>query len=189
MKIDLKGLQLEIDKLDKTINSYEKNILNLYNQLSSVSIYWKDKNALRFIENVNVVKKQANVKLIELKSVKESLKYLIYKYESIGQQIEFDLKKKTIINKIFDDYILKLEKINKKYNQIDLVYFNSLSDAFIKQQITIQSIENDIKNIKFNINRTFDKLEEIELQFAQRLKKIKVDYIREMDLNVIISGE
>lgn len=189
MKIDLKGLQLEIDKLDKTINSYEKNILNLYNQLSSVSIYWKDKKALRFSESVNVVKKQANVKLIELKSVKESFKYLIYKYESIGQQIEFDLKKKTIINKIFDDYILKLEKINKKYNQIDLVYFNSLSDDFIKQQITIQSIENDIKNIKFNINRTFDKLEEIELQFAQRLKKIKVDYIREMDLNVIISGE
>ena len=111
MKIDLKKIQLEIDNLDKTINRYEENLLNLYNQLLLTSIYWKDKNSLKFNENISQEKKEANIKLLELKSVKNTFKYLISKYENIGQKIEFDLTNREKINKFFDDYILQLEKM------------------------------------------------------------------------------
>ena len=63
MKIDLKKIQLEIDNLDKTINRYEENLLNLYNQLLLTSIYCKDKNSLKFNENISQEKKEANIKL------------------------------------------------------------------------------------------------------------------------------
>lgn len=181
MKIDLKDLKLKINSLDKTINEYESDTLNLYNQLLSTSIYWKDKNSLKFNERVSLEKKQANIKLLELKSVEETLKYLISKYENIGQKIKFDLKGKEKINKLLDDYILQLEKILEQYNQLDLTNFNELSVKLTNQEVVIKELKNDMKIIKDNINEKFNKLEEIEIQVAQRLNKIKIEYIKEIN--------
>lgn len=185
MKIDLKKIQLEIDNLDKTINRYEENLLNLYNQLLLTSIYWKDKNSLKFNENISQEKKEANIKLLELKSVKNTFKYLISKYENIGQKIEFDLTNREKINKFFDDYILQLEKILDQYNEIDMTYFESLSEVLTNQMLSIKKIKDNMQVIKDNVNKIFDKLEDTEIQVAQRLNKIKVEYIKEINSNSI----
>lgn len=185
MKIDLKKIQLEIDNLDKTINRYEENLLNLYNQLLLTSIYWKDKNSLKFNENVSQEKKEANIKLLELKSVKNTFKYLISKYENIGQKIEFDLTNREKINKFFDDYILQLEKILDQYNEIDMTYFENLSEVLTNQMLSIKKIKDNMQVIKDNVNKIFDKLEDTEIQVAQRLNKIKVEYIKEINSNSI----
>ena len=185
MKIDLKKIQLEIDNLDKTINRYEENLLNLYNQLLLTSIYWKDKNSLKFNENISQEKKEANIKLLELKSVKNTFKYLISKYENIGQKIEFDLTNREKINKFFDDYILQLEKILDQYNEIDMTYFESLSEVLSNQMLSIKKIKDNMQVIKDNVNKIFDKLEDTEIQVAQRLNKIKVEYIKEINSNSI----
>lgn len=185
MKIDLKKIQLEIDNLDKTINRYEENLLNLYNQLLLTSIYWKDKNSLKFNENISQEKKEANIKLLELKSVKNTFKYLISKYENIGQKIEFDLTNREKINKFFDDYILQLEKILDQYNGIDMIYFENLSEVLTNQMLSIKKIKGNMQVIKDNVNKIFDKLEDTEIQVAQRLNKIKVEYIKEINSNSI----
>lgn len=185
MKIDLKKIQLEIDNLDKTINRYEENLLNLYNQLLLTSIYWKDKNSLKFNENISQEKKEANIKLLELKSVKNTFKYLISKYENIGQKIEFDLTNREKINKFFDDYILQLEKILDQYNEIDMTYFENLSEVLTNQMLSIKKIKDNMQVIKDNVNKIFDKLEDTEIQVAQRLNKIKVEYIKEINSNSI----
>lgn len=185
MKIDLKKIQLEIDNLDKTINRYEENLLNLYNQLLLTSIYWKDKNSLKFNENISQEKKEANIKLLELKSVKNTFKYLISKYENIGQKIEFDLTNREKINKFFDDYILQLEKILDQYNGIDMIYFENLSEVLTNQMLSIKKIKDNMQVIKDNVNKIFDKLEDTEIQVAQRLNKIKVEYIKEINSNNI----
>ena len=185
MKIDLKKIQLEIDNLDKTINRYEENLLNLYNQLLLTSIYWKDKNSLKFNENVSQEKKEANIKLLELKSVKNTFKYLISKYENIGQKIEFDLTNREKINKFFDDYILQLKKILNQYNEIDMIYFENLSEVLTNQMLLIKKIKGNMQVIKDNVNKIFDKLEDTEIQVAQRLNKIKVEYIKEINSNSI----
>lgn len=185
MKIDLKKIQLEIDNLDKTINRYEENLLNLYNQLLLTSIYWKDKNSLKFNENISQEKKEANIKLLELKSVKNTFKYLISKYENIGQKIEFDLTNREKINKFFDDYILQLEKILDQYNGIDMIYFENLSEVLTNQMLSIKKIKDNMQVIKDNVNKIFDKLEDTEIQVAQRLNKIKVEYIKEINSNSI----
>ena len=185
MKIDLKKIQLEIDNLDKTINRYEENFLNLYNQLLLTSIYWRDKNSLKFNENISQEKKEANIKLLELKSVKNTFKYLISKYENIGQKIEFDLTNREKINKFFDDYILQLEKILKQYNEIDMIYFENLSEVLTNQMLLIKNLKDNMQPIKDNINKIFDRLEETEIQVAQRLNKIKVEYIKEINSNSI----
>ena len=39
--------------------------------------------------------------------------------------------------------------------------------------------------IKDNVNKIFDKLEDTEIQVAQRLNKIKVEYIKEINSNSI----
>ena len=185
MKIDLKKIQLEIDNLDKTINRYEENLLNLYNQLLLTSIYWKDKNSLKFNENVSQEKKEANIKLLELKSVKNTFKYLISKYENIGQKIEFDLTNREKINKFFDNYILQLEKILDQYNEIYMTYFEILSEVLTNQILSIKKIKDNMQVIKDNVNKIFDKLEDTEIQVAQRLNKIKVEYIKEINSNSI----
>lgn len=185
MKIDLKKIQLEIDNLDKTIDRYEENLLNLYNQLLLTSIYWKDKNSLKFNENISQEKKEANIKLLELKSVKNTFKYLISKYENIGQKIEFDLTNREKINKFFDDYILQLEKILNQYNEIDMTYFENLSEVLTNQMLLIKKLKDNMQHIKDNINKIFDKLEDTEIQVAQRLNKIKVEYIKEINSNSI----
>lgn len=185
MKIDLKKIQLEIDNLDKTINRYEENLLNLYNQLLLTSIYWKDKNSLKFNENISQEKKEANIKLLELKSVKNTFKYLISKYENIGQKIEFDLTNREKINKFFDDYILQLKKILNQYNEIDMIYFENLSEVLTNQMLLIKKIKGNMQVIKDNVNKIFDKLEDTEIQVAQRLNKIKVEYIKEINSNSI----
>ena len=185
MKIDLKKIQLEIDNLDKTINRYEENLLNLYNQLLLTSIYWKDKNSLKFNENISQEKKEANIKLLELKSVKNTFKYLISKYENIGQKIEFDLTNREKINKFFDDYILQLEKMLDQYNGIDMTYFENLSEVLTNQMLLIKKLKGNMQVIKDNVNKIFDKLEDTEIQVAQRLNKIKVEYIKEINSNSI----
>ena len=167
------------------INRYEENLLNLYNQLLLTSIYWKDKNSLKFNENISQEKKEANIKLLELKSVKNTFKYLISKYENIGQKIEFDLTNREKINKFFDDYILQLEKILDQYNGIDMTYFENLSEVLTNQMLLIKKLKGNMQVIKDNVNKIFDKLEDTEIQVAQRLNKIKVEYIKEINSNSI----
>lgn len=185
MKVDLKELQSKIDSLDKIINEYETNILNLYNQLLSASIYWKDEDSLKFNERISFEKKQASIKFLELKSVKETFKYLISKYENIGQKIVFDLKSKEKINKFLDDYISQLEKISNHYNQINLSNYksidNGLSIKLTNQKLVVKKLKNNMKTIKDNINENFNKLEEIEIQIAERLNKLKIVYIKEIN--------
>ena len=117
--------------------------------------------------------------------MKNTFNYLISKYENIGQKIEFDLTNREKINKFFDDYILQLEKILDQYNEIDMTYFENLSEVLTNQMLSIKKIKDNMQVIKDNVNKIFDKLEDTEIQVAQRLNKIKVEYIKEINSNSI----
>ena len=186
MEINVSNLKSEINRYNKIINDYEENILNLYNELFQTQTYWQDGNSIKFINTLELEKRQTNNKIAELKSISDILKYITTEYEKIGNKIAFDLSTKNLIDTYFNNYISKIDNIIKKYNSLDISFCPNEAIVLKDERNKLQAIKSDVLDIKQKINKTFKQLEEIETQIKNKLEKINIEYITENSVSDFI---
>ena len=183
LKINVNNLKIEIEKINKLLDEYENIFLNLYNELSSSSLFWNDKESKLFFENINIEKIKINNMLVELHEISNVYKSIIRKYEQIGNNIEIIFQSKEIILSKINKYLDKLYTIIEKYHELDLEFCPKEAYIIYNQLDELIKIGNDIISLKKKIQDKYNDVLEFERKIKLDISSIKIEYIKEIEVN------
>ena len=160
IKINVESMEKELISLNKIIESYEQNCLNLFNEINFSYVYWKDPIALKYYNQISKEKENTIKFLYNLKNTTKLYTYIINSYKEIGQKITYYLENK-------DKIISYLNKITNQYQNIISEYDN-LDTSFLNM-----NEKNKIFSLKNQISRAYQKYENIKNNIIKQMKKIE----------------
>lgn len=174
MVVNVEKLKSKVMVLDKTFDRYEEISLNLYNDISCSSMFWKDNNSKIFYENLHKLKLENQIFLLELSKTKKIINLILESYEPLGNKIEFYLENRSaIINKL-DSCIQQLTMVEFSLKDIDLKYdFQTNQKIEYLKKLTLDSKQKleDMKKIYFEY---FNKIEAIEKKIKFEISKNEI---------------
>ncbi len=183
MEIDIQTLEKNSSKLIKNIDDFSNNISNIYNELNWVSGCWNDYHARLFFTNVESERIKINKTYDELVLLKEVYESIISQYKSIGNKFKVNLEaKEDILNK-FNLFSDKINETISLYNDLDLSFCSDIANKINNQKSKLLKIKENIVSAKTKVKDTLEKIEEIEKNINQKLSKIDIEAIKQVDIN------
>lgn len=183
MEINIQNMENYISKLNKTIDNFSNNILNIYNELNWANSNWNDFHARLFFTNVNSEKNKLNNTYDELILLKEVYQTIVNQYREIGNKIKINLENRDIILNKFNSFNEKINELLSLYNNLDLSFCSDIAIMLNKQKNELLKIKEELINIKSKIRDVLMKIEEIEKDINLRLSKIDIEIIKQVDIN------
>ncbi len=186
MQVQVNHLKTYLDRISKSLDNYESDCQNFYNELNNASSYWEDEHAKKFFDSVLQEKIKIDTMQNEILSIKDVYKYMVESYEKIGNKLEFnlDLKEDTLYR--IDTYIVKLENIISSYNSLNLSFCSKEKQTIENhKQKLIREVEY-VQKVKENLKKTFGQIEEIEKNIQYKLSKLNLEIIKETDISGFI---
>lgn len=179
--IDVKELKIHATKLSKEIEEYEKIHLNIYNTLAEISSFWNDKESLRFQEKAKIAKQEISNKIMEMKTLEEVYKYIIEKYEEIGNDIKINLSADNEIQNYFNNYLEKISNIIVAYNNLNLVFCPQEAMIIRNERNRMIEYKKQMESIKEQIKQYYNKIENIEKEIINKISRIEISLIIDND--------
>lgn len=184
--IKIANIKNEAIKLNALIEEYESNILNLYNEVNKSEDYWKDGNATLFYKEVKLNKIKVDNTIDELKEMKKIYKYMYVKYGDLGNKVEFDLNYKSKVMNELNEYILSVSSIINEYESLDLS-FCPYEAKYIKNELAeFKELKNNLIDYKEELKNKYEYIDEIEKKIKNRISKIDIATIQEIDISEYI---
>ena len=179
MEIKLEKLEVENNKLKQLLNEYESNYLNIYNELESTSFIWQGEESNDFNHKVETDKIKLKNTYEELKQLDSVYNYLINDYQSIGQDIFFDMDKISGLNDYFDKTLTSIVSVIDYYDILDTSFCPAEASIIDRQKNEIGQAEKDLFKVKQDTKSTFDKIDKIERTVNSKLSGVDVEFIKE----------
>lgn len=185
LDINVDELKNIIDSLNLLIDEYEIIQLNIFNQLKNSCINWQDGNSIVFDDKI-YYDKQESKRFLELLHQKKDLYNFIYRsYIEIGKKINFNLNNKNTIVYLIDDCYNQASNIINEFYKINRnFYYSERSDIFY-QKDRIVNVRNKISEIKDSVMKLYNKIEIIETEIKNKVKKLEEIKINDFDFNLI----
>lgn len=182
MEIQVSRIKEELNELNKLIENYQLNYLNLYNIVNDMSHYWQDHYSNLFFKDIEVRKLEIDNTVSEINNIKNLYNYLIYKYENIGNNIKFNLSnKESIYNKI-DNCLNQYQSIINSYNSLDLSFCGSEVNSIGSQISRITNAKNILSNYKEELRNIINYIEETEREITRKISEINIEDIKEQEI-------
>ena len=186
MEIKVSRLKEELNNLNNLIEDYELNYLNLYNVVNDMAYYWKDDGyGDRFFKDVETKKIDVGNTIDEIKNVKNIYKYLVSKYESIGNKIEFNLNYKTNVITYLDTCIEQCKNIINSYNSLDLSFCGEAGSIRNEMNLVRENKEK-LENYKKELKKILDYIEETEKTITTKISNINIEAIEIQDVEKFV---
>jgi len=186
MEIKVDSVKVQIDKLNAALDGYEDLYLNLYHQLSSLSFFWKDRNAISFCEHLDKEKLQVKNMIDSLKDMKDIYTFMKEKYQVLGNHIVCYLEKKEDVLQSFHNYIAKLDVVIANYKRLDLSFCPKEKVLILEEYHKVKKIRDYVYQLSKNVISTFNQIEEIERKIQVKLSKMKIESLKESDIREFI---
>ncbi len=180
MKVDIKVTLKEINNFKELINKYELDFLNMYKELESSALYWKDNYSYIFFKDVREKKQKIRINIEELQKLNELYQYITESYSKLGEKIKANTDNKGKLMIQFDNYINKLNEIINLYDQLDINYSLIEAQKIISQKKKL--IENKILAIqlKQKIKNLLLEIENYEREISIKISKINIEIIQDI---------
>lgn len=181
MEININSLKQELSALNKLIEEYNINNLNMYNTFSSTTPYWIDPHSILFQNNINFEKIKVTKTYNEMIELKDIYNYMITSYQNIGDKIKINISgRENILNK-FDNIISMINSIINKYNNLDYSFANvNIITMLNKEKTELNQTKERIINLKTDIYKKFNYIENIEREIALKISRINIEYLEEI---------
>lgn len=172
ININTKNINSEIVSLNKLIEDYNTNYLNLFNNINQIQSSWIGETAEKYFDQINQDKMNTEKLLNQIKSEEEIYKYIYNSYKELGSSIKCNLNaKEELINKV-NNCIDKSTEILNIYQSINTSKAYEERDSIIKKRENTKKVLNKYKEVKENIKKVYQKIEEIEQEVNTRIDKI-----------------
>ncbi|MBR1376443.1 MAG: hypothetical protein IJ565_01380 [Bacilli bacterium] len=177
-EIKVDKLKDEVVKLNKLIDDYEDNYLNMYHEIMNSNSDWIDGNSITFFSEKDLEKQKRELGVDELKNVSNIYQYIASSYETLANNIKYDLDKKNTINSEINEYIKKINSIIRDYSNLSTKYVDSSIRIAINNEITkLRKTKSKAKILRNTLEEIFNNIEEIEKNVNSKISQIKIDII------------
>lgn len=175
MLINVEEIKLLSIKMKKIRDNYEDICINYYGNLNSIKEYWKSNKSDSYFNVVNSEKKYYFELLNNIDDLLDIFKYLINKYNSIGNIIRYDFS-------LEDSYLQKKISIIDSLNDILNIYNNLNIKKINSSILNLITKEKDIllNGLKFleeycDANRnTMNEIVSVENDLREKFSKLDV---------------
>ena len=187
MKVSVKNLENLNTKLKEKTNLYEKNIGDYYKYIEQVRYDWYDDNSERYYQDVPNDRNNDYSIIEEIKNITKIYDYLINNYKTIGNIIEYNPAKKDDIINTLDDMISTTNRIINNYDNIN-IYSYAERNRLYNQEKSFQDLKIKIKELKKELKKDMNKIDEIENNSKDKFKGIKIDKVNSKDIRPYMKG-
>lgn len=184
VEVNVLELKKELMDLNKIIDEYEENNLNLFNEIKNISFYWNDKTAINFIEVMKIEEYESKSIIKDLLSKKNLLSYIYEEYIDIGKKIKYNVSdsKKTI--KLIDEYIEILNDVALSFSSLNIVKENKNTYEVEEIKEKLNNIKNTLINTKDQIARLSKKIGKIEDIVVNKINNLEKIVISEFNCDI-----
>ena len=201
MLINVEEIKLLSIKMKKIRDNYEDICINYYGNLNSIKEYWKSNKSDSYFNVVNSEKKYYFELLNNIDDLLDIFKYLINKYNSIGNVIRYDFSLEDSYLQKKSSIIDSLNDILNIYNNLNLKNINSSTLNLVMKEKKIlldglrsldeycdenRNMMNEIISIENELREKFSKLNVITVSISDFK-----DYLsnKETEYNTIVVEE
>ena len=182
IKINIELLKTELEQLNNVLVNYETTELNLFNQLkNATSSDWNDNRSEVFADAIDIEKKESQEIVDSFNDVADCLKYIIDKYESIGNRISVNLEKKTDIINAYGKIENKINTIVSYLNSVDKSFSYSEKSSINDMRDSFNNLKRDVSDSRDKVKELFKKIERIENDIAKKVRDLKAIKIEDFD--------
>ncbi|MHA1234875.1 MAG: AAA family ATPase [Promethearchaeota archaeon] len=188
----------EVDKYQDLINEKDKTILDVDNKISNFSeklgvLGYKKQEFINEISAWQKEKINAKSELDKLKEKieekKKFLKNIQNQKKNVDEKIDVIKTKRSIIKNEIDGIIKEQSDLTRKIkeNEVFLEKYNKLSQQREVILRTIQENENNVEDVKKDINDIFQSLKDIDHKLSKNkwfLENPSEDLLKELDINL-----
>ena len=169
IEVNIEALKNSLSELSGVIDEFEEIELNIFNQLSQSTTYWKDTKSIEFEEKIEMEKRESSTFLVFVKNEKNIYQYIIDKYSSIGNKIKCNLNNKDKIIKSITDCISNINNVDIQFDEIEYCdeYYWIMS-----QRDKLRNAKQVLEEYENQITEMFDKIQEIENNIESKMKSI-----------------
>ena len=162
VKIDIEELDQEITKLDQLIELYEQIKSNLFNTITSSSVYWHDNKAVKFYDAIEKEKNKTEVLVGNIKDRRDLFFFILTRYKELGKKITCDLETKDA--------------------DLDISFDSELKNKIDKQIDEYEKINIDLQVSREKIREYYNIIEDIEKKVTFKLSKLSITKINEFEI-------
>lgn len=181
IEVNIDELRFQIDRLNQLLENYEMTILNLYNQENSTLTFWRDRKSLELSNNSVHEKAKVKNMLTELSSLKEVYKYIVEKYQQIGNKIQFNLNNQNQIVNIFNRCIDKENVIINLYSNINVRYCYYELRILNNEKQRMIAHRNKLIEVKNNIVSQMNNIQRSEREIRDKISAINIEILLDND--------
>ena len=181
MKIDVKLIKNYYKQIKQINEDYEINYLNFYNELNYALENWQDNNSKKFNEQITIEKNNYKKIILNLKQLETNLKIIYEKYETIGNQINYQKENKESMFSKFEQYINKINDTINYISNLDLSFCEPIKNTILSIQKNLIDNKNKIETIKNTIKNIIVNIEQKESEISRLLSKIEYLTINEIN--------
>ncbi len=177
MRVNVVELKNDIYHYQNIIKEYEEIYIRMYHELSSATTYWHDPHAYAYFKEIDIERQKVKTTLYELTTLQEIYIYMIDSYSKLGKIIEWNLNDRSKIIKSLEEYIGKLRQIIKQYNNLNITNLEELKDSMLQEKEKLTTTLNLVNDYLQQIQKSYNRLIQIETDVKFRLSKLKVGVI------------
>lgn len=174
MIINTKDISDEISRLDKIIEEYDGNIMNLKNSINSIPFFWNSPEARKISNSFFDTIKKNEISTYEIKEVRDVYNEIKNKYSSLGKKIEYNLNYEQSIYEIINENRIKYQEIINLYKSIECERDKTLYSMIKKEQDLVENTLNNLEIVCKEIKTTFSEIKELDIIISNRLSKVDV---------------
>lgn len=177
MKIAVSKLKNRVFILNRLLNTYEEDLLNINNCMSDLKINWNGKASSKFFDKTEAEHKKMLLNVQEIKSLISIYDNIISDYINIGDTILFDESKKAYVYDYIQKYLEIIDQIIEIFEKIPVKYY-FLIEQHKAYYINLRTI---IQSIKEKYVQTFEKIFNNESKINRKCSKISIEIIKQSD--------
>jgi len=189
MRILVDNIQSEKNTLEKELESYENNNLNLHNELLQIMDYWQDPFSVSLKKELQKYKLEENEINKSLKEMLNIYDFVIKQFSQIGNKIEYNLDNRDLINQKFDNCKEKIKKIISLYNSLNIDATDSLCFLIEKEKIVFNSMLKQTNEIQNSFKDKLNEIKELEDKINSKTNKINIKKIKQLEVEKLVEND
>ncbi|MBP3460853.1 MAG: hypothetical protein J6K21_00385 [Bacilli bacterium] len=183
MKINVQNLKNDLLKLNKLIEDYENNYLNIYKEMSQISFFWNDAISKKFFKELELEKIKIMDNINEIKELKSIYFLIVEKYEKLGNNIKVNLKNKDSVLSLINRYYNKVNEIFQYYSNLNLYNIDyKIQNSIYNEKLKVKEILKNIEHIKDEFKDKMNTIEQIEISIKNKINSINISYFKEIEV-------
>lgn len=181
MEICVSNLKEQLSKFEKKLEEYDTNYLNIYGNLGNSKTSWQDAKANDFFSVCDEKKVKVQTLIDSSYDLIGIYKFVVSKYEKLGDEIKVTLSEKNTILNSIDEYLREVDNIISHYQRLSLWFCPNEAYTIRGQLSKMKTNKGKIEDLRKEIKDIYSLIEQTEQEVNTKISRLNVEILKDIN--------